>query len=174
MGAARNMGDVSGEICNLVKPFVPSPLLELARTDEREGLEVLPNVPTEFTSFDRQLDVRVQLGLDEPERPEIEVEEILEILRGRFLVREDLLKFYSGGLDMQPRPYIHNHVIELVDAERATGRCYLDLRSLKNDMGWLGAGYYNDEYRKEGGVWKFAERSFVVVKMLEDPTGQDR
>ena len=87
---------------------------------------------------------------------------------------EDLLKFYSGGLDMQPRPYIHNHVIELVDAERATGRCYLDLRSLKNDMGWLGAGYYNDEYRKEGGVWKFAERSFVVVKMLEDPTGQDR
>ncbi len=87
---------------------------------------------------------------------------------------DDLLKFYSGGLDMQPRPYIHNHVIELVDAERATGRCYLDLRSLKNDMGWLGAGYYNDEYRKEGGAWKFAERSFVVVKMLEDPTGQDR
>lgn len=86
---------------------------------------------------------------------------------------EDLQKFYSGGLDMKPRPYIHNHVIDLAGAERATGRCYLDLRSAKNDMNWLGAGFYQDEYRKVGDRWKFASRTFNVVRMLEDPTGQE-
>ena len=86
----------------------------------------------------------------------------------------DLHKFYSGGLEMQPRPYIHNHVVDLVDAERATGRCYLDLRSAKNEMAWLGAGYYNDEYRKVGGRWKFASRTFNIVRMLEDPTAHNR
>lgn len=88
--------------------------------------------------------------------------------------REHLHKFYSGGLDMQPRPYIHNHVIDLVDAERATGRCYLDLRSAKNEMAWLGAGYYNDEYQKVAGRWKFASRTFTIVRMLEDPTAHNR
>lgn len=87
---------------------------------------------------------------------------------------EGLRKFYSGGLDMQPRPYIHNHVIDLVNAERATGRCYLDLRSAKNEMAWLGAGYYNDEYRKTDGRWQFASRTFTIVRMLEDPTAHNR
>lgn len=82
-----------------------------------------------------------------------------------------LHEFYAGGLGMQPRPYIHNHVVDLVDAEHATGRCYLDLRSAKNDMAWLGAGHYADEYRKVDGRWKFASRVFTAVRMLEDPTG---
>ncbi len=84
------------------------------------------------------------------------------------------MKFYSGGLDMQPRPYIHNHVVDQTSPERATGRCYLDLRSAKMEMNWLGAGYYEDEYRKVGERWKFASRTFTVVRMLEDPTGQGR
>lgn len=82
--------------------------------------------------------------------------------------RSALLDFYRGGLDMQPRPYIHNHVIEL-DGDRASGRCYLDLRSEKNNMEWLGAGYYNDEYRKVGGSWRFASRNFTAIRIDAGP-----
>lgn len=83
--------------------------------------------------------------------------------------RDALLEFYAKGLDLSPRPYIHNHVIEQRSAERATGRCYLDLRSAKNDMEWLGAGYYADEYVKLAGEWKFASRHFTALRMIEGP-----
>ena len=60
--------------------------------------------------------------------------------------------------DLGPRPYIHNHVIELKDASHATGTCYVELRDSKHDMKWLGTGYYNDEYVKAGDQWKFKSR----------------
>ena len=38
----------------------------------------------------------------------------------------ELLKTYTAGLaNLTPRPYIHNHVIELKGNGRATGRCTL-------------------------------------------------
>lgn len=85
---------------------------------------------------------------------------------------EELHRSFSSGLEIKPRPYIHNHVVELIDAEHAIGRCYLDLRSGKFDMNWIGAGYYNDEYRKVGGRWKIASRIciFSALQMPEDPT----
>jgi hypothetical protein len=78
--------------------------------------------------------------------------------------REALLKTYTEGLrDLLPRPYIHNHVVELGYYGRATGRCYLDLRSEKYNMQWVGSGYYNDEYVKVGDHWKFASRYFTAM-----------
>ena len=68
-----------------------------------------------------------------------------------------------------PRPYIHNHVIELHDDESASGRCYLDLRSAKNNMGWIGAGYYNDEYILTVDGWKFQARLFNALHMEDLP-----
>lgn len=47
---------------------------------------------------------------------------------------EDLRAFYADGVRDQPRPFIHNHVIEMLDDEQARGRCYLDLRSAKHDI----------------------------------------
>src|SRR5437667_12503324 len=38
--------------------------------------------------------------------------------------RAELLKTYKAGVELSPRPYIHNHVIELTGPNRATGRCY--------------------------------------------------
>ncbi|HTY54651.1 MAG TPA: nuclear transport factor 2 family protein [Candidatus Binataceae bacterium] len=77
---------------------------------------------------------------------------------------EALLKSYAESLrDLQPRPYIHNHVVELGFNGRATGRCYLDLRSEKYQMQWVGSGYYNDEYVKVGDHWKFASRYFTAM-----------
>src|ERR1700691_1867430 len=50
--------------------------------------------------------------------------------------REGLLKL-DGGLpqgERSPRPYIHNHVIDLAGAGRATGRCYVELRNFNKNM----------------------------------------
>jgi hypothetical protein len=78
--------------------------------------------------------------------------------------REALLKTYTEGLrDLKPRPYIHNHVVELGFYGRATGRCYLDLRSEKRNMEWIGSGHYLDEYVKVGDHWKFASRYFTAL-----------
>lgn len=80
-----------------------------------------------------------------------------------------LREFYAGAMDLMPRPYIHNHVVDLVADDIATGRCYLDLRSARNNMDWLGAGYYEDAYRATTDGWKFASRRFYVVHMTELP-----
>ncbi len=78
--------------------------------------------------------------------------------------REALIKTYTEGLrDLKPRPYIHNHVVELGYYGRATGRCYLDLRSENRNMEWIGSGHYLDEYVKVGDHWKFALRYFTAI-----------
>lgn len=80
--------------------------------------------------------------------------------------REALLKMYSAGLsNLTPRPYIHNHVVELGFYGRATGRCYVELRNASRNMEWAGTGYYLDEYVKVGDSWKFASRYFTAVQL---------
>lgn len=75
-----------------------------------------------------------------------------------------LRKLYREGLAIAPRPYIHNHVVELTAPDRASGRCYLDLRSLERQMEFIGAGYYQDDYVKVRGEWKFARRLFTAIR----------
>lgn len=80
--------------------------------------------------------------------------------------REALFKMYSEGLSsLTPRPYIHNHVVELGFYGRATGRCYVELRNASRNMEWAGTGYYADEYVKVGEHWKFASRYFTPVQL---------
>ena len=84
--------------------------------------------------------------------------------------RADLKKMYEQALgDVNPRPYIHNHVVELRGGNRAIGRCYVELRSAKSNMEWIGTGFYEDEYAKVGDFWKFASRRFIRVGT--PPTG---
>ena len=82
---------------------------------------------------------------------------------------QELLDFYVRGLAMTPRPFIHNVVVELGKKGRALGRCYLELRSAKRDMAWLGAGHYLDHYEKHKGSWKFARREFIALRMEDSP-----
>ena len=85
--------------------------------------------------------------------------------------RDALLKLY-GGLtqgELTPRPYIHNHVIDLKGGDRASGRCYVELRNLKKNMEWVGSGYYEDEYVKVGDGWKFKSRTFSTAYMSVNP-----
>ena len=80
--------------------------------------------------------------------------------------RANLLKSFKEGLAAtSPRPYIHNHVIELKGSGRATGRCYLDLRIASDNFKWGGAGWYDDEYVKVGDEWKFQTRRFHHAHM---------
>jgi hypothetical protein len=89
--------------------------------------------------------------------------------------RQSLLKLY-GGLtsgDMTPRPYIHNHVIELRDGNNASGRCYVEIRDAKKNFQWGGSGYYEDQYVKLGDQWKFKSRTFHAAHMEQMPTREN-
>ena len=80
--------------------------------------------------------------------------------------RANLLKSYKEGLaSLTPRPYIHNHVIDLKGNAQASGRCYVELRNASDNMAWLGPGFYNDEYVKVGDQWKFKARRFQQTHM---------
>jgi hypothetical protein len=70
--------------------------------------------------------------------------------------REAVVEMLAAGLkDMKPRPYIHNHAIELLGNNRAAGTVYVELRSPAVNWEWIGTGYYDDQYEKAGGEWKF-------------------
>jgi len=80
--------------------------------------------------------------------------------------RTNLLKSYGEGLaTLTPRPYIHNHVIELKGNGRASGRCYVKLRNASDKMARLGTVFYIAEYVKIGDQWKFQSRRFQQVHM---------
>lgn len=77
--------------------------------------------------------------------------------------REGLRKMIGEGLDaMRPRPFIHNHVIELLGPDRAKGRCYVEVRLVRDGKKCLMTGWYNDEYAKTGEEWKFKSRQITV------------
>ncbi len=80
--------------------------------------------------------------------------------------RAELRKMYEQALgDVSPRPYIHNHVVNLQSKSKASGRCYVELRSAARNMEWIGTGYYDDEYVKVGEEWKFALRRFTSIRL---------
>ncbi|MGH7841321.1 MAG: nuclear transport factor 2 family protein [Candidatus Binataceae bacterium] len=80
--------------------------------------------------------------------------------------RAGLEKTFTAGLTaLTPRPYIHNHVVELKGGGRASGRCYVEVRDASNKLDWLGTGFYNDEYVKVGDAWKFQSRRAQMVHM---------
>jgi len=80
--------------------------------------------------------------------------------------RARLRKMFQQLLgDVFPKPFIHTHVVELGSESSATGRCYVELRSAKVDMDRIGSGYYEDDYVKVGGVWKFATRRLIESGM---------
>ncbi len=81
--------------------------------------------------------------------------------------RASLLKTYKQALgDLAPRPFIHNHVVELTGPEQATGTCYVEIRATRDGKSWIGAGYYDDEYTKVGGEWKFHSRKVTMYYMV--------
>lgn len=58
-------------------------------------------------------------------------------------------------------PFVHNHIVEL-DGEAASGTCYLDLRATVDGKSMIGAGYYDDQYVRVNGEWKFRSRKLTM------------
>jgi uncharacterized protein (TIGR02246 family) len=80
--------------------------------------------------------------------------------------RDALRKMIASGLDTsQPRPFIHNHVVELVGPDRARGTCYVEVRLLRDGKKQYMTGWYDDEYAKERGEWKFKSRRINIASM---------
>jgi ketosteroid isomerase-like protein len=79
-----------------------------------------------------------------------------------FVGHEGLREGYGGAMpDPSPKPFIQNHVIEL-DGDRAHGICAVEIRAVQDGEAYTAAGWYQDEYRREMGEWKFASRRFEV------------
>ena len=75
---------------------------------------------------------------------------------------EQLRASYSQALaEMTPKPFIHNHVIEL-DGDNARGICSVEIRLVQDGRAHDAAGHYDDDYRKVDGRWRFQRRVFVV------------
>ncbi len=73
-----------------------------------------------------------------------------------------LLAFYSAGVGGRThKPFIQNHVIALHDPYHAQGRCSVEIRVLQDGQPYTQAGHYLDQYRKEDGRWRFAERHYI-------------
>jgi ketosteroid isomerase-like protein len=70
--------------------------------------------------------------------------------------------FEKAFVELNPRLFIHTHVIDLLSGNRATGRCYVDVFSATLGMHRVGWGYYEDEYIKIGSKWKFRGRRYFL------------
>ena len=75
----------------------------------------------------------------------------------------ELKKVYEKAFaEINPRLFIHTHVVDLLGGNRATGRCYIDVYSATLGMQRVGWGYYEDEYTKTGDKWKFLCRRYFL------------
>ena len=87
--------------------------------------------------------------------------------------QKDLRKFYEGAMKGGAAPFIHNITITLKNDKEATGACYLKVHNRNEQMKLMGIGYYEDEYAKENGQWKFRARRFKMVQSAP-PEGSAR
>jgi ketosteroid isomerase-like protein len=77
--------------------------------------------------------------------------------------RARLKQVYEKSIaELDPRLFIHSQIVDLLDGNSATGRCYAEVFSAKIEMRRIGVGYYQDEYAKKGDKWKFACRRYFL------------
>ncbi len=80
------------------------------------------------------------------------------VTRGHEQLRSSYREAFA---EMAPKPFIHNHVIEL-DGDTARGICSVEIRLVQDGRATDAAGHYDDNYRKIDGRWRFQRRLFVV------------
>lgn len=80
-------------------------------------------------------------------------------IRGRAALAAAYEKLLTGP---EFQPFVHNHVIDLL-GDHATGRVYLDLRATIEGQSMSGSGYYQDEYVRLNGTWRFQSRKLTMA-----------
>lgn len=78
---------------------------------------------------------------------------------------DELLAGYGNSGEKAYLPVIHNHIIEL-NGDEATGTAVLESRVAPTVKHGITA-YYEDKYRREDGVWKFACRKVIYYAKYE-------
>ena len=78
--------------------------------------------------------------------------EVEAVSRGRAELRRTHEKAFA---QTNPRLFVHTQIVNLLGADRATGRCCVEVRNMGITLEWLGLGYFEDEYAKVGDQWKF-------------------
>jgi uncharacterized protein (TIGR02246 family) len=85
--------------------------------------------------------------------------EVEAVSRGRAEIKKTHEKALA---ETTPRIFVHNQIVSLLGGDRATGRCYVEVRDAKTGMDWIGAGDFQDEYAKVGDEWKFSARHHTL------------
>jgi len=131
------------------------------RLERLEDLEAIRDLARRYADCVWRRDVEGAVALfaadgvmDTGERPPI---------RGRAALSSAYREMVAGSSEFLP--FVANHVIDL-DGDRATGRCYLDLRATIDGERRIGGGHYEDVYVRRADGWRFASRK-LVLKFLE-------
>ncbi|MGR9090329.1 MAG: nuclear transport factor 2 family protein [Gammaproteobacteria bacterium] len=130
--------------------------------------EAIRDLPQRYCDFVWRDDIA---GLVDLFTPDASFTAVFDGGEKTFSGHAELRDFFIAGLTIAPRPFIHNHVVDLHDAVSATGRCYLDLYSAKKNMESIGAGFYEDEYALDDGRWRFRSRRLTALRMDDLPAG---
>jgi uncharacterized protein (TIGR02246 family) len=84
-------------------------------------------------------------------------------LEGRAAILDEYSRTFDGS---GFRPFVHNHVVTL-EGDRARGTAYLDLKATVDGRAMEGWGWYDDEYVRTPGGWRFARRKLQLVHYAE-------
>jgi len=147
----RELVDGSGELTDVVRELADA-VCELADKEAIRDLARLyahhvwhknTDAVAELFATDGELDT----SLEDP-------------IRGRPALKEAFDRLV-GGDDKDFQPFVHNHVIEL-EGDRATGVCYIDLRSIDDGESMIGSGYYEDVYTRTAEGWRIQKRGLTL------------
>jgi hypothetical protein len=62
----------------------------------------------------------------------------------------------------KPRQFMHNHIVQLLGADTAKGQCCVEVRIIMDGKEGYIVCYYEDDYVKIDGEWKFKQREVTI------------
>ena len=85
----------------------------------------------------------------------------VEVLGTTYEGESGLRSLYADSLPVDPKPFVHNHRIEVLGDRTARGQAVFEIRQTRDGAEERTVGCYADEYLKQDGDWKFQRRVFA-------------